>query len=538
MTSKLVVVIGVGAVGSQVARELAHYGIGQLRLIDPDVFTIANSPRHALPVQYAEDAIPWNKAEGMAVYLETQTRGRLQPQAIRRKVDGSVLDDELDHWLADADLIVTATDEREAQRRIGRRALALDIPAVFPGLYEGHGGEVFIQRSPRRPCFFCWDGWRPADQAVRGAAAGNADILDVIALTTKLCLGILDQTGSYARRFLVAGAGESQPPQLFVINDHVTARRPVPRRPVCPSCGVGPAPGGNRIPIGRPPATPPHTIESLSPASVPGDWPASRNLVAALGVFALLVVFVLALAESGGSSDQLGTTSSSANPTPTTAESSPTTSAATPPTTTEQSPPTTTTNESPTSTTPTTTSPTTPTTESCGTPAQCVEAGANAAAGEPTPTATKPTSPSDPSASAASKPPQHEQTGMTVATAKGIALGVQETGDSGTAPYGEGSCGPEQGQFWKVSLQEGDVVTIVWGGPNNSATGLDIWPPGTGEVHGSGDGRVTYASTEGEDTKTTFTAPSTGVYPIVIDDSCGQPGTFRFTLTTSRGAPG
>jgi hypothetical protein len=98
--------------------------------------------------------------------------------------------------------------------------------------------------------------------------------------------------------------------------------------------------------------------------------------------------------------------------------------------------------------------------------------------------------------------------------------------------YGEGSCGPEQGQFWQAALTQGDTVTIVWGGPNGSAMGLDIWPPGTTDIHGSDERRVTYASTEGDPTETTFTVPSTGVYPIVVDDSCGQAGPFHFTLTT------
>ncbi len=176
----------------------------------------------------------------MADYLSTEVRG-LALEAVSRKVDKSMSDDELDRWLADADLIVAATDEREAQRRIGRRALALDIPAIFPGLYEGHGGEVLVQRSPRHPCFFCWDGQRPADQTVRGAAAGNADILDVISLTTKLSLGILDRTADYFDRFLAPEPGEL-PPQLFVTNDQTLARTAVPRRPGCSSCAVGPSP--------------------------------------------------------------------------------------------------------------------------------------------------------------------------------------------------------------------------------------------------------------------------------------------------------
>jgi hypothetical protein len=176
---------------------------------------------------------------------------------------------------------------------------------------------------------------------------------------------------------------------------------------------------------------------------------------------------------------------------------------------------------------------TTATTEStpqgCSTSAQCAEEGANGAAGEASGTATQ--SRPKPTSTGATTPAPSE-TGTSVATALSITPGVQETGNSGTTAYGEGGCGPEQGQFWKAKLNQGELVTIVWGGPDSSATGLDIWPPGATNIHGSGEGRVTYQSTEGEDTEKHFTAPTTGVYPIVIDDSCGQAGEFHFTLTT------
>jgi molybdopterin-synthase adenylyltransferase len=153
LAKKRVVIVGVGAVGSQLAKGLADHAVGCIRMVDHDTFTIKNRGRHALPRKYAEDSRPWNKAEAMAAYLRGEVRG-INSESIQRKVDESLSDSELDRWLADADLIVAATDEREAQRRIGRRALALDISAVVPGLYEGRGGEVFVQRGPRRPCFF------------------------------------------------------------------------------------------------------------------------------------------------------------------------------------------------------------------------------------------------------------------------------------------------------------------------------------------------------------------------------------------------
>jgi hypothetical protein len=141
------------------------------------------------------------------------------------------------------------------------------------------------------------------------------------------------------------------------------------------------------------------------------------------------------------------------------------------------------------------------------------------------------------STSTATPPASGAPQGTNVATALPVVPGIEETGDSGTVAYGEGSCGPEQGQFWKASLNRGDRVTIVWGGPSGSAMGLDVWPPGTTNIDGSGEGRVAYQSTAGEHTVETFTAPATGVYPIVIDDSCGSPGKFHFTLTAAGPPP-
>jgi hypothetical protein len=154
----------------------------------------------------------------------------------------------------------------------------------------------------------------------------------------------------------------------------------------------------------------------------------------------------------------------------------------------------------------------------------------SAAAESPTPTATTATE-----TATTAQPEQANESGTSVATARAITPGAEEEGNSGTVSYGEGSCGPEQGQFWKAMLHQGEEVTIAWGGPEGHAMGLDIWPPGTTNIHGSDERRVTYQSTEGEHTEKTFVAPTTGVYPIVIDDSCGQPGPFHFTLSSERG---
>jgi hypothetical protein len=122
--------------------------------------------------------------------------------------------------------------------------------------------------------------------------------------------------------------------------------------------------------------------------------------------------------------------------------------------------------------------------------------------------------------------------GKSVRTAKRIRRGVRMIGNTGTVAYGWGSCGPEEGQFWKARLKADQQAMILWGSSGGTVTGLDVYPPGTRKIEGSDDRRLTYQSIAGDPTKLTFTAPRTGMYPIVFDDSCGSPGPFHFVLIT------
>jgi len=295
LAARHVIIVGVGTVGSQVARELANSGVGRLRLMDGDTLERHNLPRHALTAQY----LGMNKAEAMAVSLD-QNVPTLSVDALARYVDSSLDDTALDHLLAPADLIVACTDNREAQRRLGRRALALDIPAVFPALYRNGGGETFVQLRPGAACFFCWDGFRPADEALRGVTALNLEGLSVIQLAAELSLGVLDPASDFART--IAGTAADPRPRQLVVQRPFAAPNiaTVPRRPGCPSCAVGPAtpvpPGPSRS---ASVSSPPETSETVmgaatSPASeVPSEWPDSvvqaGAVLAALSGLALVI---------------------------------------------------------------------------------------------------------------------------------------------------------------------------------------------------------------------------------------------------------
>jgi ThiF family len=240
LATKHVVVVGVGTVGSPVAEHLAKDGAGSFLFIDGDTYEEVNRVRHVLPPTY----LGKNKAEAMRDYLLSERIPGLNTQALPYFVENSMSDAELDVILDPAHLIIAGTGEREIQRRIGRRALALDIPAIFPMLYLDGGGEVFIQTSPQSPCFFCMDGFRRGGDPVRGAEALGVEAMPVIQTAIELSLGLLDEDSRYGGLTLPKPDDPDQRRYQHFILLPEAARRalPIEWRRDCPSCAVGPSP--------------------------------------------------------------------------------------------------------------------------------------------------------------------------------------------------------------------------------------------------------------------------------------------------------
>ncbi|MGC1177218.1 MAG: ThiF family adenylyltransferase [Candidatus Saccharimonadales bacterium] len=226
-----VTVVGVGTVGSRIAELLAQNGVGCLVVVDGDRLEVRNLLRHVLTREY----LGRNKAAALAENLRARIPG-LEIRAESHYVDSAMPDDALDDLLSEADLIIAATDRRDAQRRVAQRAWVLDIPALFPGLYEGGGYEIFLQRSWRHPCFMCWDGWRPADAQLREFAGTDAETLSLVQLAVPLSLAVLDPSCEHTQMIDQPDHLPS-PPVLYVQNQHALAIQTVPRVRDCPLCG-------------------------------------------------------------------------------------------------------------------------------------------------------------------------------------------------------------------------------------------------------------------------------------------------------------
>lgn len=310
LQNTLVVVIGVGMVGSQIARGLARCTVGHLCLIDDDSYELVNTARHALPIEY----VGWNKALGLADWLPKQY-ARLQVDPIPRKIDDSVSDNELSRWLRDADLVVAATDDRAAQRRIGRQALTNEVAAIFPAVYPTRGGgEVIVQLDSEWPCFGCWDHFRLDTEALRGVHTLNLVAQLITFHAVQLCLGLLDP-GSQ-QHDLLRGERSGDPPQQFVMLDQagVPSFGSLTRRLDCPSCKGGPSLRPETVEAWeaaeaqrRPATSAPRRIvrQPAATSSLATPQPVSSRsaglwltIVAAAGV---ILILIIAISSSGSS---------------------------------------------------------------------------------------------------------------------------------------------------------------------------------------------------------------------------------------------
>jgi hypothetical protein len=131
-----VTVVGIGAVGSEVARNLASLGIGHLRLIDPDEMNPENVHRHALGMNSAGH----KKVTALTVDLQSsfphlQIAGRIG------RVEALLQNDPA--FLLGSDLIVLATGEETLERRLNR--ILKDCPPRVHTWLEplGIGGHAF-----------------------------------------------------------------------------------------------------------------------------------------------------------------------------------------------------------------------------------------------------------------------------------------------------------------------------------------------------------------------------------------------------------
>ncbi|HET9895629.1 MAG TPA: ThiF family adenylyltransferase [Streptosporangiaceae bacterium] len=140
------IVIGAGAVGNEVAKNLALAGVGQLILCDPDVVATSNLSRTAM---LRADDVGRFKAEAVAGALMGLVPGVVAQARVADLAAGAGLGE-----LADASVVLSCVDSIRARMRLlGRCVLA--GAALIDGGTHAFGGEIRIRLGPDEPCYGC-----------------------------------------------------------------------------------------------------------------------------------------------------------------------------------------------------------------------------------------------------------------------------------------------------------------------------------------------------------------------------------------------
>lgn len=256
-----VVLVGAGALGSQIAAHLTRAGVGQLDIIDPELLEAGNVVRNELTLSDAG----WPKAEALALHLQSINPFlRVRTSLLRIGSVGTMnmateAQTQHDEWaqaVAGAQLVVNATAAPAPGRWLAALGDALRTPVLHAAVSAGAwGARVHIQRPGASGCPEClarhqdandgvvptWSADPNGDAVVgRGCsqpsfAAPGFELAEAAAAATRASVQVLLD-------------GDGYPPLDFDIatltfrDEHFsrpsTSHTPLPRHPECQCCAL------------------------------------------------------------------------------------------------------------------------------------------------------------------------------------------------------------------------------------------------------------------------------------------------------------
>lgn len=146
LTQSHVIVVGMGALGNEVARILAMSGVGNLVICDPDRIEESNLSRTVL---FGQTDIGRLKVDAAADSLINLFPGIVVKKRPRPLVHGIGLGE-----LRDASLVLGCLDSRSARLQLAGRCQLIKAAYIDGGTHPW-GGEVRPYLDPEGPCFGC-----------------------------------------------------------------------------------------------------------------------------------------------------------------------------------------------------------------------------------------------------------------------------------------------------------------------------------------------------------------------------------------------
>jgi molybdopterin/thiamine biosynthesis adenylyltransferase len=259
LSSRTVVIAGLGSVGSRIAEDLARAGAGRFVVIDPERVEAPNLSRSVYGVDDLDDF--------KTLAIERRLRS-INPAVTVVAHSTSIGAAPLPDVLAEADLVIGATDDMRDQLLLAHHAYAAGLPMVCCSMYRGaRAGELIVTLpGADSPCVACCLGdghainrFRPdADYGLKGRLVAEpglgASIQLVASMASMLALGILAGPGSSLEPLITGSIGSGRSlamvathpdwdffPEIFGENGHQLAPQSawisVARDPACVVCG-------------------------------------------------------------------------------------------------------------------------------------------------------------------------------------------------------------------------------------------------------------------------------------------------------------
>ena len=143
-----VLILGCGALGSNLTNFAGRAGFGKLVLVDSDVPELSNLQRQVL---FDEADVREGRPKALALAArmrQINSEISYEPHVVR--VDENNISD----FLAGVDMVLDGTDNMETRQVIDRACLGQGIPWVYGGVV-GAQGNVMTMRPGMGPCLRC-----------------------------------------------------------------------------------------------------------------------------------------------------------------------------------------------------------------------------------------------------------------------------------------------------------------------------------------------------------------------------------------------
>lgn len=214
-------IIGVGALGSVIANNLARGGVGKITIIDRDIVELSNLQRQILFTEEdAENGVA--KAEAAVRHLK-EVNSDIEYESIIDEINAENIEGVIDG----VDVIVDGTDNFSTRLLINDAAIKHDIPWVYGGAVSDTGMLMTIVPG-ETPCFRCMVGEEPE--------SGSTWTCDTVGVLNSAS-GVIGNLESLEAMKLLMGSDENMGKLLtidFWSNEFEKLDLPINEE--CPSC--------------------------------------------------------------------------------------------------------------------------------------------------------------------------------------------------------------------------------------------------------------------------------------------------------------